>query len=175
MTNNTKIELYYFAPKLLVDSLIPVILFASLTALLVFDTAQPFGIIVAFFIWFLFGEAFVSAIRNLTRFFHRKPAIELTDKYFSDHISNFKIFWADIINVRMKSSGGNTFLVFELSDNANYIKQERYLITKLLSKLKPVSEGIAVQTELSLVKGSNNEVFEIINNILKVKATHNTR
>ncbi|ESU20194.1 hypothetical protein FEDK69T_30470 [Flavobacterium enshiense DK69] len=163
-------QFHYYPIKLWVDSTITIIIFISFTLLLVINKNQPFGVIIALLIWIFFGSHFFKTINNLKRHINNKPAIELTDGYFFDHINNIKIYWKNIKKINLIEIRGNTYIGFDLKDVNSYVIQSTSLMTKFLFKLKLQPEKLLAKTEISLVKGKNEEIIEEINKFYQYKS-----
>ncbi|GGE97470.1 STM3941 family protein [Flavobacterium limi] len=151
----------YYSIKLWLDSVIFLIIAFSLILLTLFNSNQPFGIILAFFLIILTKYPIQKTIKNLYRSLKNQPAIELTEAYFFDHINNIKIYWHNIDKLSVISIRGNTYVNFILKDNNEYAKQLNGFLPKILFKL-PDPEEIATKTEISLVKGRKEDIYNSI-------------
>ncbi|MEL1253267.1 hypothetical protein AAEO57_05760 [Flavobacterium sp. DGU38] len=151
----------YYSLKLWLDSVIFLVISFSLILLTLFNSNQPFGIILAFFLIILTKNRVQKTIKNLYRSLKNQPAIELTEAYFFDHINNIKIYWHNIDKLSVISIRGNTYANFILKDKNEYAKQLNGFLSKILFKL-PDPEGIATKTEISLVKGRNEDIYNSI-------------
>ncbi|MEK8180699.1 hypothetical protein WMW71_10150 [Flavobacterium buctense] len=172
MSEQSDNQLSYYPLKLWTDSIITITIFFLITLLFVWNKHQPYGIILALIIWRVIWNHFYNTVKNLSRQLSGKPAIELTEEYFYDHINDIKIYWKNITQVNLWQSRGSTFVCFELKDLESHVKQSKSLIDKFLYKLKVYPEGVFVKTEISLVKGKNEEIFGKINRSLQYKSTH---
>jgi hypothetical protein len=61
----------------------------------------------------------------------------------------------------MISVRGNTYVNFDLRDKKSYYKQLDGAIQKILFKL-PDPDEISIKTEISLIKGKNEEIYQRI-------------
>jgi len=162
----------YYSIKLWTDSAIFMIFTFSLILLTLFSNNQPFGIILAFFLIVLTKNRIKRTIKNLYRNLKNQPAIELTGAYFFDHINNIKIYWHNIDKLSVISIRGNTYVNFILKDKDEYAKQLDGFLSKILFKL-PNPEEIAIKTEISLVKGRNEDIYNSIYKFREAKKLYN--
>jgi hypothetical protein len=160
MVEQTKIQFSYYLLKLWIDSTVTIILFTCAFLVLVFEK-QPFGIILIIVIWLIGRYHFADTFRNLSRSLNKKPSIELTEEYIFDYINNKKIYWKNVKSVSKIHVKGNSYVVFDLIDKSLYYKQLKDPISKILFKL-PDPDGISVKTEISLVQGKNENIYESI-------------
>lgn len=151
----------YYSIKLWLDSIIFLIISISLILLTLFSNNQPFGIILAFFLFFLLRNNIKKTVKNLYRNLKKESAIELTEEYFFDHINDIKIYWCNIDRLGKISIRGNTYVNFILKDKNEYAAQLDGFLAKILFKL-PDPEEISTKTELSLVKGKNEDIYTSI-------------
>lgn len=162
----------YFPTKLWVDSLLFLIVFSGLTLLFILSSNQPLGIIIALILLIVTGRHFRKTIKNLYRNFKKLPALELTEDYFIDHINDVKIRWTYIIKVDLISLRGNTFVRFILRDKEKFSKQLKGLLAKIMFKL-PDPDNLAIKTELSLLKGKNEDIYNQIYKCFQEKKLYN--
>lgn len=174
MGERTDYQFSYYSLKLWIDSIVTIVIFSSITLLLVWNRFQPYGIILTLIIWRVIWSHFYCTVNNLYRQLTGKPAIQLTEKYFIDHINRKKIDWKNITGMRLTNLKGSTFVCFDLKDLESYVKESRSLMDKFLYKLNLHPEEIFVKTELSLVYGKNEVIFNEINSFLRHKAAHNS-
>jgi hypothetical protein len=154
-------QLPYYPIKLWIDSTITIIILISSILIFAMHDNQPFGLILGLTVWGIGGKHLSKTIKNLYRNINNKPAIELTEDYFFDHINNIKIYWNNIRAINMISVRGNTYVNFDLRDKKSYYKQLDGAIQKILFKL-PDPDEISVKTEISLIKGKNEEIYQRI-------------
>ena len=166
MTEQTKIQFSYYLLKLWIEYMITIVIFTSITLILVFDSNQPFGIIIAIVIWLIGRYHFINTLRNLNRSLNKKPSLEVTDSYIFDYINNIKIYWKNVRKINILHIKGNSYVNFDLIDKSLYYKQLKNPISRILFKL-PDPDGISVKTEISLVKGKNEDIYEKIYNYHK--------
>ena len=110
--------------------------------------------------------------KNLYRSLKNQPAIELNEAYFFDHINNIKIYWHNIDKLSVISIRGNTYVNFILKDKNEYAKQLNGFLSKILFKL-PDPEEIATKTEISLVRGKNEDIYNSIYKFREAKKLYN--
>lgn len=170
MNNQQNFQFYYYPIKLWIDSIMTIIMFISLTLIFLINKNQPFGIVITLFIWFIGRNHFLKTIKNLNRILNKKPAIELTDDYFYDHINNIKIYWKNINKTSLISIKSNTYICFDLKDIKSYIIQSKSILDNFLFKINLYDEELFVKTEISLVKGKNEEIFNKISTFHKIKS-----
>jgi hypothetical protein len=137
-----------------------------MTLVLAFDSNQPFGIILIIVLWLIGGYHFANTLRNLCRSLNKKPSIELTESYIFDNINNIKIYWKNVGKINMLHIKGNSYVNFDLIDRSLYYRQLKNPISRILFKL-PDPDGISIKTEISLVKGKNEDIYETIYNYHK--------
>lgn len=162
----------YYPIKLWMDSLIFLTLFSAIVLGAIFNNNQPFGIILALCLVGLAGRNFKKRIKNLRRNLNKQPALELTDDYLFDHINNIKIRWSNIIKADIISIRGNTFVRFILRDNKKYSDQLEGLHSKIMYNL-PDPENLHIKTELSMIKGKNEEIYNQIDKFHQAKKLYN--
>ena len=151
----------YYPIKLWIDSLIFSTLFSALVLFSILHKNQPFGIILAIFLIGLAGRNFKKRIKNLYRNFKKQPALVLTDEYLFDHINNIKICWSNIVTIDTISIRGNTFARYILRDKKEYSEQLKGLYTQIMFSF-PDPDNLSIKTELSLIKGKNEEIYNQI-------------
>lgn len=151
----------YYPIKLWADSLQILIIFSLLTLGTFFSSNQPFGIILGILIGGIGAKYFKKTIKNLSRNIKKQPAIELTEECFFDHINNTKIYWNNITKIQRVTLKTSTYVVFILRDKKSYSKQLDGFVSRLLFNL-PDPDEISVKTELSLVKGRNEDIYDQI-------------
>ncbi len=165
---------FAFSPlKLWADSLTFLIIFSSLILGTFFSINQPFGIILSLSLLGVLAISLKKTIRNLYRNLKKQPAIKLTEEYFFDHINNIKIYWHNIIKINMISPHGNTYVAFILKDKKKYSEQLESVLERILFRI-PDPDEMAIKTELSLVKGKNTEIYELINKFHQSKKEFRT-
>ena len=162
----------YYPIKLWIDSLIFLTLFSVLLFGTIIHKNQPFGIILAIFLIGLAGRNFKKRIKNLYRNFKKQPALVLTDDYLFDHINNIKICWSNIVTIDIISIRGNTFVRYILRDKKKYSEQLEGLYTKIMFNF-PDPDSLSIKTELSLIKGKNEEIYNQIYKFYQEKKRYN--
>jgi hypothetical protein len=158
----------YYPIKLWIDSLIFLTLFSAVVFFTILHKNQPFGIILAIFLIALVARNLKKSIKNLYRNLRKKPALELTDDYLFDHINNIKIHWSNIVAIDTISIRGNTFVRYILRDKKKYSEQLEGLYAKITFNF-PDPENLSIKTELSLIKGKNEEIYNQIYKFYQVK------
>lgn len=151
----------YFLLHLWVDSLIKIFGFSFLTVYLFLIEKQPFGFIIGILMIIILYKNIINSIRNLYRSIIKKPAIEITDEYFINHMNKTKIHWKSIDKILFTNIRGYGFMKFNLKNRKNYINQIKDPIKKLFFTLAP--DIIIVRTNISYVKGNNYKIYEDIN------------
>lgn len=169
MNNQKNYQFSYYPIKLWIDSMITIIIFISSTLIFLINNNQPFGILITLIIWFIGRNHFLKTIKNLNRILNKKPAIELTDEYFFDHINNIKIYWKNINKISLISIKSNTYICFNLKDIKSYIIQSKSFLNNFLFKINLYNEEKFVKTEISLVEGKNEDIFNKISTFHKIK------
>src|SRR5690606_33382042 len=111
----------------------------------------------------------INSIRNLYRSIIKKPAIEITDEYFINHMNKTKIHWKSIDKILFTHIRGDGFMKFNLINRTNYINQIKNPITKLFFTL--ASDIMPIQIIVSYIKGNNYKIYEEINNFFLKKKT----
>ncbi|AWK04361.1 hypothetical protein HYN56_08970 [Flavobacterium crocinum] len=133
---------------------------------------QPLGIIASLIVLTITGKHFRKTIKNLYRNLKKLPALELTDDYLIDHINDIKIRWSYISKADLISLRGNSFVRFILRDKEKYSEQLKGLLSKIMFKFTN-PDNLAIKTELSLVKGKNEEIYSQIYKIIQEKKLYN--
>lgn len=64
----------------------------------------------------------------------------------------------------------NTYICFDLKDIKSYIIQSKSILDNFLFKINLYNEELFVKTEISLVKGKNEEIFSKIYTFYKIKS-----
>ncbi|WP_291128605.1 hypothetical protein [Flavobacterium sp. UBA7682] len=172
MSQQSEFQFSYYPLKLWIDSVITIIALLSITLLFVWNKYQPYGIIIALIIWRVAWNHFYNTVKNLSRQLSGKPAIELTNEYFYDHINDIKIYWTNVKRINLWQSKGTTFICFDLKDFKSHVTQSKSLVDKFFYKLKVHQEDIFVKTEISLVKGKNIEIFDKVKRFMQHNTSH---
>jgi len=167
MSKQSDNQFYYFPFNLWIDSLITIFIFISFTFLLVWSINPLYGIIVAIILWSFLWNHFYNMINNLYRNLKGKPALELTETHIYDHINNTKIDWKNVKKIKLWESRGHTFICFNLKNLKSHVKSSKSLFHKILYLLRVYDEAIFIKTEISLVKGKNEVIFERVNMFFK--------
>ena len=162
----------YYPIKLWIDSLIFLTLFSALVLSNILHKNQPFGIILAIFLIGLASINFKKTIKNLYRNLRKQPALELTNDYLFDHINNIKIRWSNIVQIDIISIRGNTFVRFILRDKKKYSEQLKGLYARIMFNF-PDPDNLSIKTELSLIKGNNEEIYNEIYKFYQEKNSPN--
>jgi hypothetical protein len=159
----------YFLLHLWVDSLIKIFGFSFLTVYLFLIEKQPFGFIIGILMIIILYKNIINSIRNLYRSIIKKPAIEITDEYFINHMNKKKIHWKSIDKILFTNIRGYGFMKFNLKNRTNYINQIKDPINKLFFTLAP--DTMPIQIIVSYIKGNNYKIYEEINNFFLKKKT----
>lgn len=170
MSKQSDIQFYYFPFNLWIDSLIKIFVIISFTFLLFWSINPLYGIIVALILWSFLWNHFYNMINNLYRNLKGKSALELTETHIYDHINNTKIDWKNVKEIKLWESRGHTFICFNLKDFKSHVKSSKSLFHKILYLLRVYDEAIFIKTEISLVKGKNEAIFDKINMFFKVNS-----
>lgn len=131
---------------------------------------QPFGFIVGTLIFLIFIKNILNSIRNLHRSITKKPAIEITDEYFVNHINNTKIHWKNINEINLSGAGLYEAIRFDLRNRKNYISQIKYPFDKFFFILAPNVANI--QFPLIFIKGNNYKIYGEINDFFIKKRNY---
>lgn len=161
MNQNESKQFSYYPINLWIDSITFLFIYIGYSILLLTDK-RPFFIIVGIIFVSVLWKSFQNIIKNLYRNILNKPAIELTEEYFIDHVNNAKINWKNIKKMNMINLQGHVYVNFDLKDRESYFKQIDNPIKKIIFKL-PDTEKVFIKTELSLVEGKNEEIYNQIN------------
>src|SRR5690554_6625058 len=95
----------YFLFHLWFDSIIKISVFLVFVIGLFLVDKQPLGFIVGTLIFIILYKIIFNTIRNLHRSITKKPAVEITDEYFINHMNNTKIHWKNIDKILFKRVG----------------------------------------------------------------------
>jgi len=160
----------YFLFHLWFDSIIKISFFLVFVIGLFLVDKQPLGFIVGTLIFIILYKNIFNTIRNLHRSITKKPAVEMTDEYFVNHMNNTKIHWKNIIKIKQYSASGYELIRFDLRDRKNYIRQVKDPIYKFIFLLAP--DITYIHTNLSYLKGNNYKIYEEINDFFLKKRNY---
>jgi hypothetical protein len=135
--------------------------------IVLFMVPKPSGLIFTVLLLIIAGKPSFMIIKSFFRFLNKKPAIELTEEYYIDHLNMVKIRWSNITNVGSNNFGQWTFLSFDLVDKSIFYQQIQNPIQKLLLKLETFLTKISMKTNISLVDGNNKEIYWTVYNYHK--------
>jgi hypothetical protein len=124
---------------------------------------QPAGLVFSIVLFTLSGYFIYNLLKSFLRFLFGLSAIELNGKYFIDHQSGIKILWNNIIEIGTFSFNNYTYITFVLK-NESEIFNDINPVAKVLYKLESRMTGVSYKTNISFVKGKNNDIFWRVRN-----------
>lgn len=169
--NNKTIKQYpYFLFWLWLDALIFLFTFHFFAIALFFIDNQPVGITFGALMLVFSIKSTQLTLRNLYRSFAKKPAIEITEQYFVNHMNNTKIHWKNIDNIERASGRSHSLIKFTLRNRKSYVEQIKEPMRKILYLLEP--KGKSVRVTLNYIKGNNEKIYEEIERFWIKKSNH---
>lgn len=158
----------YFLFHICFFSIIKISCFIFFVVALFLIDKQPFGFIVGTLIFLILRKSILNSIRNLYRSITKKPAIEITDEYFVNHMNNTKIHWKNINKISLSGGGLYQAIRFDLRNRKKYISQIKNPVHKFFFILAP--DVANIQFGLGYIKGNNDKIFEEINDFFIKKS-----
>lgn len=159
----------YFLFHLWFVSIIKIYLFIFFLIAIFIINKQPFGFIIGALIFIVFYKNILNTIRNLYRSITNKPAIEITDEYFINHMNNTKIHWKNIKKISLSGGGLTQAIRFDLKNRKNYIEQVKNPFDKFFYILAP--DVANIQFALMFIEGNNHKTYEEIKDFFIKKIT----
>jgi len=132
-----------------------------LSTILLLSSEKIIGIILGLVLIIIFLKKVLNIIRNLCRSVAGKPALEITDQYFINHMNKTKIHWKNINKIKRVSVRGYESLDFELNNRKNYIAQIKDPVEKILFILAP--SKLPIRVIISYIRGDNDKIYQEIN------------
>ncbi len=170
MNDNNHIQFSYSPFNLWLDSVMMIfIVLVTVTTLCLVDK-QPLGFIFGITIGILSFRTIQKTIRNLYRSLNNQSAITLTDQYVINHMNNTKIHWKNISEIVLASANSHTILKLTLFNRKIYEEQVKEPLDKLHYFLEP--KGKTVRIKLNYIKGTNHELYTIVNDIFVKKKNY---
>jgi len=131
---------------------------------------QPVGIIFGTLMLVFSIKSTQLTLRNLYRSFAKKPAIEITEQYFVNHMNNTKIHWKNIAKIERASGRSYSLIKFTLRNRKNYVSQIKEPVIKILYLLEP--KGKSVRVTLNYIQGNNEKIYEEIERFWTKKSNY---
>lgn len=161
----------YFLFHLWLDSLLKIFCFIFfLVCLFLLVELQPLGLILGILVFTLCIKNIVNTIRNLKRGLTKKPAIEITDEYFVNHMNNTKIHWKNIEKIERASGRSHNLIKFTLRNRKSYVEQIKEPMSKILYLLEP--KGKLVRVILNYIQGNNEKIYNEIEHYWTKKSNY---
>lgn len=169
--DNLHIKQYlYFPFWLWLDALIFLFAFPLFTIYLFFIDNQPLGIIFGTLMLVFSIKITQLTLRNLYRNFTKKPAIEITEQYFVNHMNNTKIHWKNIEKIERASGRSHNLIKFTLRNRKSYVEQIKEPMSKILYLLEP--KGKLVRVILNYIQGNNEKIYNEIEHYWTKKSNY---
>ena len=130
---------------------------------LIYKVTNEKGLIFVLILLLSFGFFCFKMLINFYRFILKKPAIELTNEFYFDNLNNIKIDWRNISDIELKKYKNWTFITFNLKDKTQVFNQIKNPILKLIYRIESTLSSKNWKTNISLVKGKKQEIFNTIN------------
>ncbi|SCZ01190.1 hypothetical protein SAMN02927903_03358 [Flavobacterium caeni] len=156
---SSKMTINYCSKNVGINFFIILIFFIIPFCFLFFNFSKPATVIFSLVLILLGYSSVFIFIKSFVRNILKLPAIELTNEHYIDHINGIKVSWKAISNISTSSIGQWTFINFELNDYSIFFKQIRNPIQNLFFRLEKIATGSPMKTNISLVKGKNEEIF----------------
>jgi endonuclease V-like protein UPF0215 family len=96
----------------------------------------------------------------------------LTNEYYFDNLNNVKIEWRNISEIDLIKYKNWTFITFNLIDKGKVFNQIKNPILKLIFRIESTLSFKNWKTNISYVKGENQDIFETINEFHKKNNGH---
>lgn len=169
--NNKTIKQYpYFLFWLWLDALIFLFAFHFLAIGLFFIDNQPVGTIFGTLMLVFSIKSTQLTLRNLYRSLAKKPAIEITEQYFVNHMNNTKIHWKNIDKTERASGRSYSLIKFTLRNRKSYVEQIKEPMRKISYLLEP--KGKSVRVILNYIQGKNEKIYDEIEHFRTKKSNY---
>src|SRR5690606_12666121 len=170
MNNQCIKQFSYFPFWLWINACIFVFMFPFMIICLLLIDNQPVGIIFGTLMLVFSIKSTQMTLRNLYRSFAKKPAIEITEQYFVNHMNNTKIHWKNIAKIERASGRSYSLIKFTLRNRKNYVSQIKEPVIKILYLLEP--KGKSVRVTLNYIQGNNEKIYEEIERFWTKKSNY---
>ena len=158
---------YSYNPFLTWFNFILVIVLFFIPMIFLLFRVTNFKSLIFVFALILFGFFCFKIIINFYRYVVKKPSIELTNEYYFDNLNNIKIEWRNISEIDLIKYRNWTFITFNLDDKEKVFNQIKNPILKLIFRIESTLSSKNWKTNISYVKGENQDIFETINEFHK--------
>ncbi len=105
--------------------------------------------------------------RHISLASHNLTALELNENEIIDYISNIRLNWRDISDIRFKRVGNGCQILVYMNDKKQVIRQSKNIFKKIGLYITMLIFGTPIRIFPSYIKGENVEIFNKISGYFK--------